>query len=121
MGMNLVQVGGAAAAGLLSGVLESQAPVVIGGQSLPASAIAEGVAVIGGAALQMFMPYTMPALVDGLVDGGVALLAKRIVKMAVPAGTGSYSFPMATRVGALNGGARGMNASGVSSNKFQFV
>lgn len=123
MAMNFVQVGGAAGVGLLSGVLESQPAVNIGGQNVPASALAEGVALIGGVIAQFAWPYSMPALVDGIVDGGVALLAKRIVRMAaVPTGTLLGAFPLATRIGALNsGGARGLNASGVSSNKYQFV
>ena len=121
MGMNFVQVGGAAGVGLLSGVLESQPAISLGGQNIPASALAEGVALIGGAVLQFAMPYTMPALVDGVVDGGVALLAKRLTRMAQSgSGFAAYS-PMATRIGALNGAGRGLNASGVGSNKYQYV
>lgn len=125
MALNLVQAGASAGIGVISGVLEGQTGVTLGTTVIPASGLAEAAAVVGGVALQFFAPYTMPdmvdGLVDGLVDGGIALLGRRVVQM-VQHPTGSPMFaPMATRVGALAGGIRGLNASGVSSNKYQFV
>lgn len=125
MAMNLVQAGSAGGVGLISGVLESQPAINLGGQSVAASMLAEIAAVAGGTVLQFVSPYTMPSVVDGLVDGGIALLARRIVGMvqhpAAAAGMRQWAgSPAATRVGAFANG-RGMNASGVDSNKYQFV
>lgn len=129
MGMNLAGMGGAAGIGLLSSYLYGKPGIDLGTTAapnmIPADLIAEGVAVVGGVALQMLMPYTMPDVVDGVVNGGLALLAKHVgagvFKTSTGTGGSPYSFPMATRVGALQSGARGLNASGVASNRYQFI
>lgn len=79
MSLNIVRSGTSAVVGIASGALSTQPGISIGA-SLPAispSAIAEAVALVVGAAAQFLSPATMPNFVDGLVDGGVALLARR--------------------------------------------
>jgi len=79
MAMNMVRTGTCAVAGVASGVLSSGTiqPLNLGGQVVSWAAIAETVALLGGAALQFMSPFTAPSLADGLVDGGAALLAAR--------------------------------------------
>jgi hypothetical protein len=76
------------------------APITITtGVTLEAGTILEAVALLGGAVIQMASPYTMPDVVDGLVDGGVALLLRRggiqAMKMVKPAAlySGAWSQP----------------------------
>lgn len=123
MALNLIQVASAGAVGLASAMLEppTLAPLVLGGQTVSYGFIAEGVGLVGGVAMQFLSPYTAPSIIDGVVDGSVALLARRItgmVKAGVPAAAPYRAAPAATRA---NANARGLNASGVQSDKFQFV
>lgn len=83
MGMNLVRIGSSAVVGVASGALENRTPLVLGTTSVRWSTVAEGVALVGGAVMQLLSPFTMANMVDGLVDGGVALLAARGTKYAM--------------------------------------
>jgi hypothetical protein len=53
------------------------APLVIGGTTIQYATIAEAVALLVGGGLQLLAPFTMPSVADGLVDGGISLLARR--------------------------------------------
>lgn len=84
MQMNLARTGTVAGVGLVSGVLGSikkagvQTPLFLLGTTAITYDIAfEAVALVGGALLQFTSPNTLPDVVDGLVDGGAALLFRR--------------------------------------------
>ena len=77
---NLVRAASAGALGVASAVVASVktlTPLDIGGTKVGYDAITEAAGLVIGAGLQFMSPFTMPALADGLVDGGVALVAKR--------------------------------------------
>jgi len=91
MALNLARTGTAVAVGLIDGVVEAKMATpafTLGTTAIHWSTIAEGVAVLGGAAWQFMAPYSMPNIADGLVEGGGALLAKRLTGMAL-GGTGT--------------------------------
>jgi hypothetical protein len=115
--MNLVKEGTAAVVGLASGALETQAPVALGGQSFGVSTILEAVAFVGGTAMQFLSPYTAANIVDGAVDGSIALLGRRAGKWvmtqtgtpsAMIGGMRAFNMPMLAGPGgrAMNGAAR---------------
>lgn len=113
MGMNLARTGAAAVLGIGSGVLDSGlvAPLDMGGTKVSYATILEALGLVGGGVLQFAMPDTMPAVADGLVDGGIALLAARGTKYAVAKLSPETVVPPvanprfgAQRVGALAGG-----------------
>lgn len=113
MAMNLVRTGVAAVAGLASGALSSPkvAPLTLGTTSISWGLVAEAVAVVGGAGLQFISPFTAPNIADGLVDGGVALLAARGANWAMsqtttPAAALYGRGQLATRVSPEMVGAR---------------
>lgn len=85
MAMNLARTGTAGVVGVASGILAppTVAPLVIGGTTIQYATIAEGAALLVGAGLQLLAPFTMPSVADGLVDGGIALLARRGTQFAV--------------------------------------
>ncbi|RJO60337.1 MAG: hypothetical protein C4542_09605 [Dehalococcoidia bacterium] len=112
--MHLVRTGSAAAVGVASGMLEtsSMAPIVLGGFAITPAALVEGLALIGGGALQYFSPFTMPNIVDGVVDGGAALLGRRVGTMvgtrflsgsAYARGGGSFAPYQVNGAGAARG------------------
>lgn len=107
MPMQMMREGAALGAGILSGVATQQFRNSAGAKPLydsnPADPNAikvwadtavEVVAAVGGSAMQYFMPFTAPQVVDGLVDGGLALLARRatmhFMKPATAAATQAY-------------------------------
>jgi len=113
MGMNLARTGVAGALGIGSGVLDPASgvvqPLMLGTTSVSYAAILEALGLVGGGILQFAMPYTMPDVADGLVDGGIALLAARGTKYAVakmrPTTAGAAAAYLgAQRVGALASG-----------------
>jgi len=81
MPMNMTRTASAGAIGVVSGVLSSPSvvkiPLDLGGTKISWGTVAEAVAVVGGSMAQYFMPFTAPNIVDGLVDGGIALLGRR--------------------------------------------
>ena len=84
MQMNLARTGTVAGVGLVSGVLGSikksgaqPALFTLGSAVITYDVAFEAVALVGGALLQFTSPHTMPDVVDGLVDGGAALLFRR--------------------------------------------
>jgi hypothetical protein len=100
--MNLARTGTAGVLGLASGALTppTVAPIVITStMSVEAGTILEAVALVGGAVMQFASPYSVPDIVDGLVDGGVALLLRRggiwAMKAVKPAAAylGAYAQP----------------------------
>lgn len=96
MGMNFVRTGVSAGIGVASGAIAAQGtaipPIALPGLgNVSVDAIVEGVAGIGGAALQLLAPMTLPSVVDGLVDGGLALLGRRVTFHALKPGT---PYPM---------------------------
>lgn len=120
MAMNLARTGTAGVVGVASGVLSAKPeglvdPLVIGGTTIQFATIAEGLALVAGAGLQLLAPFTMPSVADGLVDGGLALLARRGTVFAVKstqaapfATRAGYTMPnIASRVGGLARGAVG--------------
>lgn len=50
--------------------------------------VAEAVGFVGGAMMQQFMPYTVPDIVDGVVDGAIALLGRRGAELVLKNTTG---------------------------------
>lgn len=96
MARNLIRMGSAAALGVASHVLEppTVAPLNLGGQTITYSTIAETLALVGGLAIQMAMPFTYPNVVDGMVDGGAALVARRATRyMMTQVKTGAMTYP----------------------------
>ena len=85
-GMNLVRTGTAAVTGLVSGVVEKQVvgSLALGGQSIPYAGVAEAGMLVVGAVMQFVAPFTMPNVADGLVDGGAALVLRRVTGMLMP-------------------------------------
>lgn len=101
MATNISRAATSAAVGVASAAAESATltPIQMGGQAIKYSTIVELLAVLGGAGMQFFSPYTMPNVVDGLVDGGLALVARRgayaVLKQTMPT-----NYPMyAHRIG----------------------
>lgn len=83
--MDLLHTGTVAALGVASGVLDGTnwvKPINIGTATAPMNiapgAIAEGAGLVVGLAMQLWMPMTLPKVADGLFDGGVALVARRV-------------------------------------------
>ena len=85
MAMSLSRTGGAVVVGAASAVLAppTVAPLTFGTTVITWSTVAEALALIGGGAMQMLAPFTMPNIADGLVDGGAALLSRRGVLYAL--------------------------------------
>ena len=82
MSMNLARTATAAVVGAGSGVAgEAIEPLkfgAVGSETVVSwGTIVEAVALLGGAGLQFMSPFTMPNIADGMVDGGIALLAAR--------------------------------------------
>jgi hypothetical protein len=77
--MNLVHKGAAAAVGIASAAADNarMAPVSVGGQNVGISTIVELLAVVAGGVAQQFSPYMAPTAVDGIISGGLALVARR--------------------------------------------
>lgn len=105
MGIQLTRVISSGAIGAGSGVLGSGAlglkPITVMGQTFGYDTVLEVAALVGGAAIQMFMPYTMPEVVDGVVDAGVALGARRLTAHVMK--KTSSSAAAAYGMGALGG------------------
>lgn len=97
--LNLKRAISAGAVGVASGATNGGfvTPLRIGSTSIQWATVVEGVAAVGGMAMQMFMPMIMPEIVDGMVDGGVALLAKRGTELAL---TSSTRMPVAPQLAA---------------------
>ncbi len=101
MAMNLARVGTAAVLGLASGALTPNVKAGIPALQISADVaieygtILEAVALVGGAIMQFASPYSIPDVVDGLVDGGAALLMHRAgtfgMKQAFPYAVGGYA------------------------------
>jgi hypothetical protein len=117
MGMNLVRTGTSAVTGVASGVLSGPqiSPLNLGGTAISWGLIAEAAALVGGAGMQLFMPFTASNLADGMVDGGAALLSSRAALWAMKRQGQSAAFrqsgtrgSMATQVspGMISQGAR---------------
>lgn len=86
MALNLPRTGTAAVVGVASGVLSDETrfpPLGTAPNTFSWGTIAEAAATLGGVGLQMMMPMTAPNLADGLVDGGLALLAARGTRWAM--------------------------------------
>lgn len=105
MGMNLARTGTAAVVGIASGMLAVKATTTLSlGTNMAVSyaTVAEAVSLVAGAALQALSPYTMPDIVDGLVDGGAALLLRRGAvyaqgkkeTLAARTGTSAWAAPL---------------------------
>lgn len=121
MAMQMVRSISALGLGGVSGVTEPTgmlklAPIKLGDQSISWATIAEATGVVVGAGLQFMAPFTLPNVADGLVDGGLALLAARGARnflKAPAAGAmygGGYASHVATRVSPMAlGGARAAN------------
>jgi len=76
--MQLERTASCAAVGLASGIMDKAiAPVALGGQSFSGGTLAEAAALVVGIGMQQFSRFTMPNIVDGVVDGAIALLARR--------------------------------------------
>lgn len=123
MGMNLVRTGSSTVVGVASGALENRTPLVLGSTSVRWSTVAEGIALVGGAVMQLLSPFTMPNVVDGLVDGGAALLAARGTKYAMAQtgagamyGAHSYGSPYLANPAAAYGGLASPCARGAVGN-----
>jgi len=91
--LNLERTISSAVVGVASGAVQGSAtaPLSIGGMVIHYSLLVELVALLGGAAVQMMSPFTMPGIVDGVIDGGAALLGARgtlAVMKKGPAGMG---------------------------------
>ncbi len=104
MGLNLMRTGTGAVLGVGSGVLEppTTQPLMLGTTAISYSTILEATGLVAGAALQLVSPYTVPEVADGLVDGGVALLARRGSQYAMSkTRTAAYARPDAYANAAL--------------------
>ncbi len=114
--MNLVRIGSAAVVGVASGALGQMAtkPLMAEHPQLTSwSAIAEALALVGGGVLQFVSPFTMPDVVDGIVDGGIALVARRASDYVI----GKTKAPAASYAAQAAGYlASGMGARGQMSN-----
>jgi len=102
MAMDLLRTGVAAAVGAGSGAVSKPTQqFLIGTTAIPYSLAVEVAAAVVGAGLQFISPFTAPKIADGLVDGGLALLAARgvgrLMNPPVAPMMGSYR-QMATRV-----------------------
>lgn len=123
MAMNLARTGIAGVVGVASGALFPETvaggpgikPIDIGGTKIGWDTVAEGVALVGGAAMQLLAPFTMPSIADGLVDGGLALLARRGTTLALKQVQASpyanpYAMPnLAHRATAARGAVGGVS------------
>jgi len=107
--LNIVRIGTAAVVGAASGGLDSDPTrhLDLGDPTKPTvimyGTILEAVALIGGAAMQLMMPFMAANIADGAVDAGAALLAARGVKQAMKPAAAAYSYP-SRMAGALNAG-----------------
>ena len=96
MAFNLVRSGVSAVVGAGSSVADSMGATPLFGINVEYGAFVElGALVVGGAA-QAFMPMTAEHAVEGLVDGSLALLAKRTgdYLLAKTTPTAFYRAPM---------------------------
>ena len=123
MAFNLVEDGTIAVVGIASGALTKMAPVNIMGTNVGVDAIAEGAALVGGAALQFLMPGTLPNVADGLFDSGLALMARRgtihLMNQTTAAG---WAGGAPYRVGAATyGNAHAASASGLARGQSSSV
>lgn len=110
MAMNLARTGVAAAVGAGSGAVSKPTQqFMIGTTAIPYSLAVEVAAAVVGAGLQFISPFTAPTIADGLVDGGIALLAARGVGrlMNPPVAATMMGYrQMATRVSPELAGVR---------------
>jgi len=111
MAMDLLRTGIAAAVGAGSGAVSKPTQqFMIGTTAIPYSLAVEAAAAVVGAGLQFISPFTAPKIADGLVDGGIALLAARGVgRLMNPPVAGAMAGAyrqMATRVSPELAGAR---------------
>lgn len=85
MAMQLARTATAGVVGAGSGVLGSGilAPLSLGGMTIGYDTILEVVALVGGAVMQFAAPRAAPNVADGLVDGGLALGARRLTVFAL--------------------------------------
>ncbi len=123
--MNLVRTGSAALVGIGSGVLDNRivpSPINLGGLAVGYDMVFEVGSLVAGVGLQALMPMTLPNLADGLVDGGIALTARRLTVYGVQALTGKtpvltgYRPAMPYRVnGAMYGGVHGGTPRGATT------
>lgn len=106
MSMNLARTATSGVVGVGSGVLGSGIlqPLNLGGMTIGYDAILEVTALLGGAVLQFAAPRTMPNVADGLVDGGLALGARRLTVFALKrtgvAGAARFGYASPYSVGA---------------------
>ncbi len=118
MAMNLARTGTALVLGAASGGVEPPTiqPLTLGTTVVSWSTVLEALGLVGGAALQVMAPFTMPSVADGLVDAGIALLARRGTNYAItrtrtgttaPFAYGQQVFPSHNGAAALYGGVRG--------------
>lgn len=111
MALNIVRIGTAAVVGAASGGLDSDPTrhLDLGDPTKPTvimyGTILEAVALIGGAAMQLMMPFMAANIADGAVDAGAALLAARGVKqvMTEKPPVSQYMYP-SRMAGALSAG-----------------
>lgn len=120
MAMQMVRTLSAGGLGIASSLGEPTsmlklAPIDLAGTKLSWATIVEAAGLVVGAGLQFMAPFTMPNVADGLVDGGLALLAARGGRnfLKAPAAAsmyGGYASHVATRVSPMAlGGARAQN------------
>jgi hypothetical protein len=85
MAMNLTRTGTALVLGAASGGLEPPTlkALTLGSTVISWSTVVEALGLVAGAGLQLMAPFTMPSVADGLVDGGIALLARRGTNYAI--------------------------------------
>lgn len=118
MAMNLLETGTAALVGLASGYATNHQDLtkpLLGDATKPdalgtvyADKAVELAALVGGAAMQYFAPFTYPSVADGLVAGGAALLGRRIGVTTFKATASGYSGGHGYAGGMNAGGAYGM-------------
>ena len=82
---HLARDGTAAAAGIVSGALSKSgmAAVSLGGMSFGVDTIAESAELAVAVGIQVLSPQTAPDMVQGLMDGSLALVARRVSAYAM--------------------------------------
>lgn len=97
--INWTRSGVAAVLGATSGYIDSQSsmkPFSIAGQTIAMGAAVELAALVAAGAVQFLSPMTMPDIVDGALDGALALVSHRVVSnsMSTPSRNAlAYNYP----------------------------
>lgn len=131
MALQLTRTATSGVVGVGSGAIgQLTNPRTIGGQTVGFDTMFEVASLVVGAGMQFMMPFSMPNVADGLVDGGIALGARRLTGYALrksgmtPAASyGAYAMGGRAHVGAMNGAAYARPALGTisASNKVKLT